>query len=387
MDLIDKPILKEQEDNKNNDNKIDEEKDGDEDKIIFDEEPIKEINTEGDLAEIKGSWDRLEINKLKFQIIFEKISKIKFDKLEVLSINEAEIKSLDFLTNDNFKSLIILELKGNKLCSLDQINKVPFSDLKILDLSSNQISSISEMEKAPFKNLEILILSNNHINDNGIKIIADGSFTKISKLDLSNNKKIESISTLADNDTLHNLEFLYLNDNSISDISILNKGVFKNLKELQLSNNKIQDLKVFESAPFHELTELLLYGNEIKFIASLTKVNFEKLKILSLGKNKIENIEVLKEAKFSNLEKLDLFDNQILEIDILKNVPFKNSIQELDISFNNLQSVKILNDETFPSLKKEGLKFEGNKDLNYGEEIIEKIYKKYGIKYTYESII
>ena len=156
---------------------------------------------------------------------------------------------------------------------------------------------------------------------------------------------------------------------------------------MQLSNNKIQDLKVFESAPFHELTELLLYGNEIKFIASLTKVNFEKLKILSLGKNKIENIEVLKEAKFSNLEKLDLFDNQILEIDILKNVPFKNSIQELDISFNNLQSVKILNDETFPSLKKEGLKFEGNKKLNYGEEIIEKIYKKYGIKYTYESII
>jgi Leucine-rich repeat (LRR) protein len=101
-----------------------------------------------------------------------------------------------------------------------------------------------------------------------------------------------------------------------------------------------------------------------------------------LGKNQIKDIKAFGSSKFNELETLDLFDNQIEDISVLKSVPFK-SIKKLDLSFNSLKSVEALFEEDFHF---EELKFGGNDSLDYSKSIIKKIYDKYKIKYTFESL-
>ena len=142
------------------------------------------------------------------------------------------------------------------------------------------------------------------------------------------------------------------------------------------------------------MKELNLYGNKIKFIDALTNKNLKQLKILILGKNLIDNINPLNNCAFKDLEKLDLFDNKITNIDNLVNAPFKESINELDLSFNKLKSVTILIGKTdkenvftkaFSKLK--DLRIEGNEYLDYSQNNIKNVYDTYKIKYTYNAIL
>ena len=142
------------------------------------------------------------------------------------------------------------------------------------------------------------------------------------------------------------------------------------------------------------MKELNLYGNKIKFIDALTNNNLKQLKILILGKNLIDNLNPLNKCTFKDLEKLDLFDNKITNIDNLVNAPFKESINELDLSFNKLKSVTILIvktdkedvfTKTFSKLK--DLRIEGNEYLDYSQNNIKNIYDTYKIKYTYNAIL
>jgi Leucine-rich repeat (LRR) protein len=56
---------------------------------------------------------------------------------------------------------------------------------------------------------------------------------------------------------------LYLNNNLIENISVLEKVKFSRLLKLSLHNNKINDLRVFEKAKLNNLQELYLDGNNI----------------------------------------------------------------------------------------------------------------------------
>ena len=78
-----------------------------------------------------------------------------------------------------------------------------------------------------------------------------------------------------------------------------------------------------------------------------------------------------------------LFENKIEDISVFKEVPFKN-IEELDLSYNRIKSVEVFLDVFFENLK--DLKFGANETLNYSDDKISKIYKKYNIQFTYESL-
>ena len=59
------------------------------------------------------------------------------------------------------------------------------------------------------------------------------------------------------------LEILYLNNNNITEINILEKVNFKELQTLDLSYNNISDINVFQKVEFNKLELLNLYNNEI----------------------------------------------------------------------------------------------------------------------------
>ena len=56
---------------------------------------------------------------------------------------------------------------------------------------------------------------------------------------------------------------LYLNNNLIKDISVLERVKFTQLQKLSLHFNKIIDLSVFEKIKLNNLQELYLDGNNI----------------------------------------------------------------------------------------------------------------------------
>ena len=94
------------------------------------------------------------------------------------------------------------------------------------------------------------------------------------------------------------LKELYLYNNDISDIKVLEKIKFKKLEELDLSRNKISDINILEKVNFKKLKKLDLYNNNISDIKILEKVKFEKLEELVLGENEISNINILEKLNF-----------------------------------------------------------------------------------------
>ena len=89
---------------------------------------------------------------------------------------------------------------------------------------------------------------------------------------------------------------------------------------------------------------------------------------------------------FKNLEKLNLFDNKIENIDeVFKDPPFNNTIEELDLSFNNLKSIDALVDnKKFNKIKE--LNIEGNSNLDYKDKKIMELYNNYKIEYAFSTL-
>ena len=181
--------------------------------------------------------------------IFENINNKR--KLNIIEYNKRIKIKLD-IDNKDFEIYITLKEFNDKY----KIN-IEDIDIKELILDGEYIGNevLNELGKINFKELKILFLDNNNISN--IKVLEKVKFEK--------------------------LEVLYLSRNEISDINILEKVNFKELKELYLGNNKISDIEVLEKVKFEKLEVLGLSGNEI----DLTKNNSIILKLKSLFKRLI----------------------------------------------------------------------------------------------------
>lgn len=92
-----------------------------------------------------------------------------------------------------------------------------------------------------------------------------------------------------------NLEYLYLANNNISDISVLKH--FTGLSVLDLSNNKISDISALENIP--HLFELNLSNNNIANISALSNLN--DLSTLNLTNNCITDFTPIEKMEIENL--------------------------------------------------------------------------------------
>ena len=224
---------------------------------------------------------------------------------------------------NNYNKGLFINQPIKEFFCLNEINKE--NNLKLeekLDLSNKNIKNIY-IEILENNQLQELYLNNNQISD--IKLLEKVKFENLEELDLNNNK--------------------------ISDIEILEKVKFYNLKTLNLSNNQISDIEIFDKVKFKNLEQLGLENNKISKIEVLEKVNFENLQGLYLNNNQISDINVLEKVKFENLEELGLRNNQISDINVLENVKFKN-LQGLSISNNQISDIEVLEKVKFENLEK-----------------------------------
>ncbi|SFN12488.1 Leucine Rich repeat-containing protein [Paenimyroides ummariense] len=256
------------------------------------------------------------LSKLKSIVIYgsciEDITPLSnLESLEILSLNQANIKDITPITH--LKNLKSLALNKNKISDISILEN--HLNLNHLDLSANKIEDISALkhlnnltniglshnkikEVSALKgkeNLNYLNIQNNQINNifflnDCIKlnwlIISDNPIQKIKPVteltelrtlqadnmkadDLGKDKfksdlhwlslsncAIENIQFL---ESLKNLQVLNLNDNRISDVSVLSN--FPQLRNVLLKNNNVEKPLPLPVSFYYGLQELDLRGN------------------------------------------------------------------------------------------------------------------------------
>ena len=108
------------------------------------------------------------------------------------------------------------------------------------------------------------------------------------------------------------------------DINKKDFEIYITLKEFNFKyNTNIQDIDIKELK--------LNIGNE--GLKDLVKINFNNLEVLDLSYNKISDINILEKVKFKELKKLYLYYNNISDIKVLEKVKFEK-LEELDLTEN-----------------------------------------------------
>lgn len=150
------------------------------------------------------------------------ISKERADKLTKLTLENAEISSLEDIVN--FPSLRILQIKASRISDLSPLQKLNF--LRSLNIQKSQISNLQPLQTVD--TLTYLNLSHNQISD----LMPLAQLTNLTELYLADNK-ITDITALAN---LAELTELDLAGNNLSDLTPL-AAITANLGSLILNNN------------------------------------------------------------------------------------------------------------------------------------------------------
>lgn len=165
--------------------------------------------------------------------IYQSLSKSNYDDFwNSRNCNKEILKEF----NDKYSKKIsgfekVLNLNNMKLGNegLIKLRKINFENLEILNLENNNIKDISCFNKWKLKRLKELNLSNNNIKD--INIIKDVIYTCtcIEKINLSDNK-ITKIDILDDEKIINNM--------NIKEINIRNNNINYNLSDIKTILNK-----------------------------------------------------------------------------------------------------------------------------------------------------
>ena len=293
------------------------------------ENRIKYTNKEYDITiiEIKEK-DRID-NFLEIDNIKRSNESYIGESIYILNYSNKQIKvSYGIIKEDNKEN-------KNEFSSICNIEK-DSSGGPILNLGNNRVIGIYKGKKEDNNNIGLFIKY-------GINKFLNFTrhFEYLTKINLARenieDKELKVIIENVSKIRTKKLKELYLDNNNISDIKILEK-----IKSeiLDLSSNKISNINILDSINFKELKELYLYDNNISDIKVLEKAKFEKLIKLDLGKNKLLNINVLENVNFKELKKLNLSHNDISDIKVLEKVKFEK-LEKLDLGNNLIDKNKL----------------------------------------------
>ncbi|ODV58858.1 leucine-rich repeat domain-containing protein [Ascoidea rubescens DSM 1968] len=270
------------------------------------------------------------INLIDLNLSFNKIYDIRnLSKLVNLNyIDLSQNKLSEFNVLSNFKNIKSIKFYGNFISKIN-MNNFNLSNLSYLDFSSNIIHDISYLKPL---NLKILYLDNNSIKN--ISVL--NNFKHIELLNLSTNN-IDGF-FISENTNLYSLKELHLNNNNLSSLNNFNKLI--NLENLSIIDNNLCNISPLQS--LKKLKHLYLTSNKIEEIRKEELRNFPDLKVLNLGFNKLNYLEIEKNS-LNNLRKLYLNQNQLEKIHFIFNLNnpkgiFLPKLQELSLNHNNIKS-------------------------------------------------
>ncbi len=243
---------------------------------------------EDSLVIVKNEW--IDLFKIDEQILTNELIKINYIKYEKLKTNKNKQVAIKL----NYKKIKNFNF-SDKL--LEQIDKYAFKDfkfLKILNLSNNFIKSIDANLFGDLHHLNSLNLSNNKLVN--ITINTFNGLTRLNLLDLSFNQ-LKSFEV--NNSGLMKLKCLYLNNNQLTSIKIIQNLI--NLESLYLDDNYIE---IYCFNGLFKLKWLTMQNNQIKSINLDSFQDLNSLEYLDLSFNFITYLEKNLFKNLSNLKKI-----------------------------------------------------------------------------------
>ena len=222
-----------------------------------------------------------------------------FPNLKNFYWNGLSISTLEPLINKELSNLIMLLLERNNLndACIDIFDNLVLPNIECISLYENKITSIRifyVMKK--FKNLTKLYLGHNKFSADEIN-----KFNKENKNDqiiefppklillgLSGNFNKET-NCFIKKLNFENIQVLYLYDNELNSLKILENIYFKNLKKIWLNGNNLKDISEIDYLKGKENIELInlirnkLNDDNVKKFINLKK-NFPKLTKLNLSR-------------------------------------------------------------------------------------------------------
>ncbi|XP_039757355.1 internalin I-like [Pararge aegeria] len=207
--------------------------------------------------------------------------------------------------------LEIIVLYGN----IDVIEPFAFANstsLEFITLKDNQIMVLKPYAFAHLRNLMTITIDINLIKEINADVFID--LPSLEKIYLSHNEIT----------TIHDKAFVHL----------------PNLIELEINLNNLSSLNSKTFLGLENLQQLDISGNSLQVIDDNTFVQLKKLLTLKLGRNKIQMLEKKAFVGLVNLNYLSLADNNLIAIDNKQIFEELQSMTQLDLKGNKLQTLK-----------------------------------------------
>ena len=258
--------------------------------------------------------------------------------LEELDMENNRVRSLNKVNFfNNLRSLKKLKIKSNFVSSIEQVFKGLDMSERIteIDLSSNLLVKLDNGDfPEKFKNLSRLILDNNKIT-----LIGSETFKymkNLNSLTINDNFLLD-----IKNFTFSNLSMLKKLELSYNSISNLYRQTFKGLSSLNFLKLNGNYLSRLDDYLFYELTSIIdvyLEDNEIELISdnlfNCSGSGYSSVKKLDLSLNRIKSLTFIRSC-LAKLENINLADNVIERIEKI-DFKYAESLKFINLSFNRI---------------------------------------------------
>lgn len=236
--------------------------------------------------------------------------------IENCDLTDEQLASIDF---GAIEYLNVVYLDGNQqLTDISPLGAVKLlNELKLDKTAVHDFSSLADCN----------ILNRVSAQECGITDISTLTNKTIQYLYLTDNN-ISDISVVSGYKALGTL---YLGNNSVSDLSPLSG--LQLLDELDIQKNQVSDLSPLSSC--QRLISLRVNDNNITTLAPLSEM--QRLKYLYAGSNRLTDLTGLENSLL--LESLDVSENQIENIDGITNCTV---LEKVDFSINNISDISLL---------------------------------------------
>lgn len=256
-----------------------------------------------------------------------------------LAINQNPLESIHeeaFYGLDN--TLWELELKEDKLTTVPSRSLRYLQKLRLLDLTGNEITDISGDNWRGLENtLQTLNLAENSITT--LPLDAFTGLPMLETLDLHGNH-LAVIDSGVFRDGMSRLNKLLLSDNQLTFIPYEELSPLRQLRFLDLSSNIIKQVP-----PAHEINGIKLSLDSLKLDNNVIRIlhpsSFKYFNILNSTSLDGNPLYSLREDAFRNakIRSLSLKDCDITELSPASFAGLENTLQNLDLSENNLTMI------------------------------------------------